>query len=619
MEENNRLPSNQECFSTNSALSMLRNNPFLKMMVEKDIIAEMKEKDGDKNSNQSLSSTPIRSAIQDNNAASNNNQDGHDDVKGSDKPGSGDKATSAVGQQDQIHSIPEVDEDATEFQSTVNASRRETEKFMNDSGEIRKIIENNQHFKNAILELKEELKGSEEFSEFDKQPKTPEENLLDDTEINRFELEYKKHISVTTKKAEEEKELRLPIPDRKMSHGDAEAYNRTNNLYTQIDKYLEENITEEDVKEFNKEFQIYSDSQEKSDGHEELARKGNKKDEKVQDCKEEEKGGEKLRKKKGNKAPRDYKTASSPQSRKIVKSTKKSKRQKPKKCKTKLKQSKNSSNKNLRKLKKTISSLTKRSPGLHSPKTSKKSPKLPKSSKPKKFHISQSVQRLPQLSTLLKIPEQGISKSRNPHNQTLLNFFNSHRPKTDKISNMLMKNASKTHRSTKKKTQHIGEHLFNYSRVLSEERNKRFVEKRIRDEVRKNQQCTFRPRKVAGGVCSRSYVSFNCPATSIHSSQKKKQQMTLKRLEDWVNYKEKKIRAMKELSEMEFKDTHTFRPKVKRMNRSRSSKAMRKLSSSGTLGKGQSGKMLAQNSYSELGLKYFQSKLRMMSDKDFEL
>ena len=46
----------------------------------------------------------------------------------------------------------------------------------------------------------------------------------------------------------------------------------------------------------------------------------------------------------------------------------------------------------------------------------------------------------------------------------------------------------------------------------------------------------------------------------------------LERIEQWVDYKERKINEMREINELQFQDTHTFKPKIKKFSRSKSKK-----------------------------------------------
>ena len=89
-----------------------------------------------------------------------------------------------------------------------------------------------------FLSLKKNLKGmkpyynysNEDISDLNKQPETPQENLLEDeSDDNKFDLSHLNYLSENKKNMqnfEEEKEQRLVIKDRKMSLEANEALKR---------------------------------------------------------------------------------------------------------------------------------------------------------------------------------------------------------------------------------------------------------------------------------------------------------------------------------------------------------------------------------------------------------
>jgi hypothetical protein len=93
---------------------------------------------------------------------------------------------------------------------------------------------------------------------------------------------------------------------------------------------------------------------------------------------------------------------------------------------------------------------------------------------------SKSAKKINALEKLIKINSKYNSnqKSRNQmykgcqSNDLRLDFYHSHHPEVDKISNILVKNCMKTHRSYKPANETISQHLHDYSYILQEKRNK---------------------------------------------------------------------------------------------------------------------------------------------------
>jgi hypothetical protein len=64
-----------------------------------------------------------------------------------------------------------------------------------------------------------------------------------------------------------------------------------------------------------------------------------------------------------------------------------------------------------------------------------------------------------------------------------------------------------------------------------------------------------------------------------------------------VDYRERKIEDLRKVSEVEFKDTHTFAPKITRKWRSKSKRCL-----------GSARLLRSESSYSQLGMKYLKSR-----------
>ena len=119
----------------------------------------------------------------------------------------------------------------------------------------------------------------------------------------------------------------------------------------------------------------------------------------------------------------------------------------------------------------------------------------------------------------------------------------------------------------KRINQSIGSHLHEYSFAILEDRNRRFIENRIKQEIERQNLCTFRPNITRSSNENPSDLHIGCNLNHNEYTGD-----ILERIEQWVDYKERKINEMREINELQFQDTHTFKPKIKKFSRSKSKK-----------------------------------------------
>jgi len=108
------------------------------------------------------------------------------------------------------------------------------------------------------------------------------------------------------------------------------------------------------------------------------------------------------------------------------------------------------------------------------------------------------------------------------------------------------------------------------------------VENRIREEIMQRHNCTFKPNISNSDY----YIHHNSSTGNL-----------LDRIEQWVEYKEKKIDELKSFKELQFRDSHTFAPKVIAKAHLKSLKQPKT-----------KGLRRSESSYSQLGIKYLKYK-----------
>lgn len=145
-------------------------------------------------------------------------------------------------------------------------------------------------------------------------------------------------------------------------------------------------------------------------------------------------------------------------------------------------------------------------------------------------------------------------KSRNLEDQ-----FYSHRPTTNRISAILVDKDKSPHHHSRRNKGGIGKYLHNINRQLLESRSKKFVESKIKEEILMQKQCTFKPKILHSSkrISTLNLMDIDKTFRSYSSTSN-----LLHRLDQWAEYREKKIGELKHLSELEFRDTHTFAPKI---------------------------------------------------------